>query len=147
MIKMEKRALRSPFLIVNPKAYIYGQESLDLALVCERLTQEFDIDIVFTAQHADLRMIAEDLAEPHRKIQRQLFTEDVRLQLRVAVIRVPAVAYLTDRKQQKNRSRYHKQSGSSKQDPFGGAALQRFPLETLSTIPTSPSRKMEEVPP
>ena len=59
MIKMEKRALRSPFLIVNPKAYIYGQESLDLALVCERLTQEFDIDIVFTAQHADLRMIAE----------------------------------------------------------------------------------------
>ena len=56
---MKKRALRSPFLIVNPKAYIYGQESLDLALVCERLTQEFDIDIVFTAQHADLRMIAE----------------------------------------------------------------------------------------
>ena len=28
MKKLEKRALRSPFLIVNPKAYIYGQESL-----------------------------------------------------------------------------------------------------------------------
>lgn len=54
------RELRSPFLIVNPKAYIYGEESLELAKICERLSEEFDIDIVFTAQHADLRMIAKN---------------------------------------------------------------------------------------
>lgn len=53
-----KRKIRTPFLIVNPKAYIYGQESLDLALVCDRLSAEYDIDIIFTAQHVDLRQIS-----------------------------------------------------------------------------------------
>ena len=53
------REIRVPFLIVNPKAYIYGQESLELALVCDRLAKEYDTDIIFTAQHADLRMIHE----------------------------------------------------------------------------------------
>lgn len=54
-----KRQVRVPFLIVNPKAYIYGKESLELARVCDRLSKEYDIDIIFTAQHVDLRMIAE----------------------------------------------------------------------------------------
>ncbi len=54
-----KRQVRVPFLIVNPKAYIYGKESLELAKVCDRLSEEYDIDIIFTAQHVDLRMIAE----------------------------------------------------------------------------------------
>ncbi len=50
-----KRKIRTPFLIVNPKAYIYGEESLELAKVCDRLSEEYDIDIIFTAQHVDLR--------------------------------------------------------------------------------------------
>jgi len=54
-----KRQVRVPFLIVNPKAYIYGKESLELAKVCDRLSKEYDIDIIFTAQHVDLRMISE----------------------------------------------------------------------------------------
>lgn len=54
-----KTKVRVPFLIVNPKAYIYGKESLELALVCDRLSAEYDIDIIFTAQHVDLRMINE----------------------------------------------------------------------------------------
>ena len=54
-----KRQVRVPFLIVNPKSYIYGKESLELALVCDRLSREYDIDIIFTAQHVDLRMIKE----------------------------------------------------------------------------------------
>lgn len=54
-----KTKVRVPFLIVNPKAYIWGRESLELALVCDRLSREYDTDIIFTAQHADLRMIAE----------------------------------------------------------------------------------------
>lgn len=53
-----KRKIRVPFLIVNPKAYIYGQESLELAKVCDALAKQYDLDIIFTAQHADLRMIA-----------------------------------------------------------------------------------------
>ncbi len=54
-----KRKVRVPFLIVNPKAYIYGEESLELAKICDRLSAEYDIDIIFTAQHVDIRMVAE----------------------------------------------------------------------------------------
>ena len=54
-----KRKIRVPFLIVNPKAYIYGQESLELAKVCDELAEQYDIDIIFTAQHVDIRMVAE----------------------------------------------------------------------------------------
>lgn len=53
------QGFRAPFLIVNPKSYLYGQASLDLALECERLAVAADVDVIFTAQHVDLRMIAE----------------------------------------------------------------------------------------
>lgn len=53
-----KRKIRVPFLIVNPKAYIYGQESMELAKICDELSEEYDIDIIFTAQHVDLRQVA-----------------------------------------------------------------------------------------
>ncbi len=52
-----KKEIRTPFLIVNPKAYIYGDEALELAKVCDRLALEYDTDIIYTAQHADLRQI------------------------------------------------------------------------------------------
>ena len=55
-----KRKIRTPFLIVNPKAYIYGQESLELALVCDQLAEEYDIDIIFTAQHVDIQKVADN---------------------------------------------------------------------------------------
>ena len=55
-----KRELRVPFLIVNPKAYIYGEESLELAKVCDQLAEEYDIDIIFTGQHVDLKQIAQE---------------------------------------------------------------------------------------
>lgn len=52
-----KKTLRTPFLIVNPKAYIYGDEALELAKICDRLAKEYDTDIIYTAQHADLRLV------------------------------------------------------------------------------------------
>ena len=58
-----KKEIRVPFLIVNPKAYIYGEEALELARICEELTVKYDLDIIYTAQHVDLRMIWE--AAPH----------------------------------------------------------------------------------
>ncbi len=51
--------INRPFLIVNPKAYLYGNSSLELAKECDRLSQKYEIDIIFTAQHVDLRMISE----------------------------------------------------------------------------------------
>ncbi len=49
---------RTPFLIVNPKAYLGGAETLQLALLTEELAAQFDIDVIFTAQHAYLVEVA-----------------------------------------------------------------------------------------
>ena len=53
-----KRNIRTPFFVVNPKAYLYGEGSLALALEADRLAAEYDVDIFFTAQACDLSMIA-----------------------------------------------------------------------------------------
>ncbi len=49
----EKRKLRSPFFVVNPKAYLYGEQSLVLAKRADELAEQLDIDILFTVQHVD----------------------------------------------------------------------------------------------
>lgn len=54
-----KRQIRIPFFVVNPKAYLYGRKSLELALEADRLAEQYDVDIFFTAQAVDLRMIRE----------------------------------------------------------------------------------------
>ena len=53
-----KRNIRTPFFVVNPKAYLYGEGSLALALEADKLAEEYDVDIFFTAQACDLSMIA-----------------------------------------------------------------------------------------
>lgn len=52
-------SLRSPFLIVNPKAYLPGGDVLRLAELTDELAGQFDVDVIFTAQHVDLRMVAD----------------------------------------------------------------------------------------
>lgn len=50
---MEKRKLRSPFLIVNVKSYVYGKQVVALAQAADEIAQRFDIDILFTTQAID----------------------------------------------------------------------------------------------
>ncbi|CAL8970590.1 Triosephosphate isomerase [Propionicimonas sp. T2.31MG-18] len=50
--------LRTPFLIVNPKAYLGGADTLRLALLTDELAGQFDIDVIFTSQDAYLVEIA-----------------------------------------------------------------------------------------
>ena len=57
---MNKAKLRRPFFVVNPKSYLYGEAELKLAKVADELAKKYDIDILFTAQHADLRLVAEN---------------------------------------------------------------------------------------
>ncbi|MFK4566308.1 triose-phosphate isomerase [Enterococcus sp. UD-01] len=52
-----KRTLRRPFFVVNPKAYLYGEESLKLAKVADQLADKLDIDILFTVQQVDAAKI------------------------------------------------------------------------------------------
>lgn len=55
---MEK--VTTPFLFVNPKSYLYGQKSLELAKAADRVCKETGVQIFFTCPYADLRLIAEN---------------------------------------------------------------------------------------
>ena len=49
-----------PFLIVNPKSYLYGKESLELAKAADRTAAETGLQIYFTCPFADIRLIREN---------------------------------------------------------------------------------------
>ncbi|MCP2239024.1 triose-phosphate isomerase [Thermoanaerobacterium thermosaccharolyticum] len=51
------KEIRTPFFVVNPKSYLYGEESLQLALAADKLAEEYDVDMFFTAPFADLANI------------------------------------------------------------------------------------------
>lgn len=51
--------IRSPFLIVNPKAYLGSADTLRLASITDELAGQFDVDVIFTAQHVDLRLVVQ----------------------------------------------------------------------------------------
>ncbi|MDR0297516.1 MAG: triose-phosphate isomerase [Streptococcaceae bacterium] len=51
---MKKRQLNTPFFVMNPKSYLYGDELIKLAKSCDSLSEKYGIDFLFTAQHADL---------------------------------------------------------------------------------------------
>ena len=55
---MEKHKLRSPFFVVNPKSYLYGEELRKLATKADQLCEKYDFDCLFTAQLIDLAWVA-----------------------------------------------------------------------------------------
>ncbi|MGI6109603.1 MAG: triose-phosphate isomerase [Eubacteriaceae bacterium] len=52
--------IRSPFLIVNPKSYLYGKESLKLAKAADQAAVETGVQMMFTCPYADIRYIKEN---------------------------------------------------------------------------------------
>ena len=51
------RKAKAPFLIVNPKPYLYGQKSLELALAADQAAADTGLTIYFTCPYADIRLI------------------------------------------------------------------------------------------
>ena len=49
----------NPFLIVNPKSYLYGEDSLALATAADRTAAETGLQIYCTCPYTDIRMIRE----------------------------------------------------------------------------------------
>lgn len=49
--------VRKPFLMVNPKVYLYGEKLIKLAKVADKLAQKFQVDILFTGPLIDLPRI------------------------------------------------------------------------------------------
>ena len=52
--------VESPFLIVNPKSYLYGEKSLELAKAADKTAKETGLQIYFTRPYADIRLIKEN---------------------------------------------------------------------------------------
>lgn len=55
--------IQSPFLVVNPKSYLYGEESLKLAKAADQAAKDTGLPIVFTCTYADVRLIRENTEE------------------------------------------------------------------------------------
>ncbi len=51
------RKFEPPFLGLNPKSMMYGDELLDLAIYADQLAEEYDIGVTFTAPFVDLANI------------------------------------------------------------------------------------------
>lgn len=51
--------IQSPFLVVNPKSYLYGKESLALAKAADEAAKDTGLTIIFTCPYADVRLIRE----------------------------------------------------------------------------------------
>ena len=49
---------QSPFLIVNPKSYLYGKESLELAKAADQVAKDTGLQIYFTCPYAERLQLA-----------------------------------------------------------------------------------------
>lgn len=52
--------VKTPFLIVNPKSYLWGQKSLELALAADKVAEDTGLSMYFTCPFADIRLIKEN---------------------------------------------------------------------------------------
>ena len=52
--------VKSPFLVVNPKSYLYGEKSLELAKSVDETAGKTGLQIFFTCPFADVRYIKEN---------------------------------------------------------------------------------------
>lgn len=52
--------VKCPFLVVNPKSYLYGQKSLELAKAADETARQTGIQIFFTCPFTDIRYIKEN---------------------------------------------------------------------------------------
>ena len=56
---------QSPFLIVNPKSYLYGKESLELAKAADQVAKDTGLQIYFTCPYADkIQLISSYVPSP-----------------------------------------------------------------------------------
>lgn len=49
---------KRPFLVVNPKSYLYGESALALALAADDVARDTGLTVYFTCPYADIRLIS-----------------------------------------------------------------------------------------
>ncbi len=50
--------IRPPFFEIGPKAYLYGQRALALAVEADRVGKKYGVEIIYTPQYVDIAAIA-----------------------------------------------------------------------------------------
>jgi triosephosphate isomerase len=50
-----------PFFEIGPKAYLYGKAALDLARHADAMSEKYGVQIVFTPQSVDIRLLASQM--------------------------------------------------------------------------------------
>lgn len=51
--------IKPPFFELGPKAYLFGQDALDLALAADHISAKYDVQIIYTPQYTDIYQIAQ----------------------------------------------------------------------------------------
>ena len=51
--------IKPPFFEIGPKAYLFGDDVVELAVAADRASVEFDVDVIFTTPFVDIRRVAE----------------------------------------------------------------------------------------
>ena len=51
-MKREQR-IQKPFFEIGPKLYLYGRAAVELAEAADRLSVQYGVDIIFSAQYTD----------------------------------------------------------------------------------------------
>jgi len=54
-----------PFFEIGPKAYLYGDQALALAKHADALSSKYGVDIIFTPQSVDIRLLAPAMKHVH----------------------------------------------------------------------------------
>ena len=57
--------LRAPFFEIGPKAYLVGQDVVDLARAADEASERYNVDIIFTASFTDLVPVAQATRRIH----------------------------------------------------------------------------------
>lgn len=58
--------IKRPFFEIGPKTYLYGKEAVNLAIAADKLSEKYNVDIIFSAQYTDIAPISK--ATRHIKV-------------------------------------------------------------------------------
>lgn len=51
--------LKPPFFEIGPKAYLYGNQVIELALAADKASEKYDVDIIFTCPFTEIRSVSQ----------------------------------------------------------------------------------------
>jgi len=54
------KIIKPPFFEIGPKSYLYGDDVLDLAIIADKASKKYNVDIIFTTPFTQIRRIVEN---------------------------------------------------------------------------------------